>query len=110
MKTGQIIWDQMKTMDRNLVWCMGVHKTALIENGLQFRVKGLSFKGIVEIRLNGRDLYDIKFIKAKRTLNQTAKELGVRMFDTSYETFKELNDIYFDQMMPLLEDVVENRK
>ena len=110
MKTGEIIWRQMLNLDRNLVMCMGVKKLCLIENGLRFYVNGLSFKGIVEITLNGYDLYNIKFIKKTRKQNPIAKNLGVKILDTFHEIHKEFNDVYFDQMMPIMEQIVENKR
>lgn len=104
------IYSQMKTLDRNLIMCMGVSGLTTIELGLQFKVNGLSFKGYVEITLNGKDLYDITFKRAVRKQNQAAKELGVKMFDTTVETVKVLNDVYSEDMMGLLEYYVENRE
>ena len=112
MESKQIantIWQQMRAIDMNLVMCMGVTKPTVIENGLQFTVNGLSFKGLVKITLNGADLYDIKLVKPVRKQNQKAKELGVKMFDTTFEVKEEINDVYFDMLMPILEDRVENR-
>jgi len=108
---GNTIWAQMRALDRNLIMCMGVHKLCLIKNGLQFKVKGLIFKGIVEITLNGSDLYDIKFLKPKRKLNKEMTEaIGRKFFHpTVNEQVKEINDVYFDYMMPTLETEVERR-
>jgi len=110
-QVGQVIWDQMNAIDKNLVWCMGTNQVRIIDNGLQFKVKGFTFKGVVQIVLNfGNDTYTIKFLKMKRKQNQAAKELGVKIFDTSYETIKEFDGVYCDEMMSLLESVVENRQ
>jgi hypothetical protein len=106
---AQEIWSQMNAIDRNLVWCMGVNKPVTIQNGLQFNVSGLSFKGIVQITLNGGDLYDVKFIKPTRVQNQVAKQLGVKKFDIINEVVEEVNDVFVEDLMPLLEDRVENR-
>lgn len=104
------IWGQMKAIDGNLCMCMGVSKLLVIENGLQFNVNGLSFKGLVQITLNGSDLYDVKLVKPVRKQNMVAKELGIKTFDTVLETKAEYNDIFVDDLMGLLEDTVENRK
>lgn len=42
----------------------GSRQLTNLGDGLAFRVSGMMFKGIVEIRLNSQDLYDVKFIKA----------------------------------------------
>ena len=106
---AQTIWTQMNAIDRNLMWCMGVHKPVVIQDGIQFQVKGLSFKGVVQITLNGGDLYDIKFIKPIRTQNQVAKKLGVKMFDVTNELVDEVNNVYVEDLMGILEEKVENR-
>lgn len=101
------IWSQMKALDGNLVMCMGVTDLTVVERGLQFKVNGLSFKGNVAIKLNGRDLYDISFLKQKRTQNQAAKEHGLKRFDVEMVVVKTLNDIYGEDMMDLLDFHVE---
>ncbi len=86
------IWNQMKAIDLNLVMCMGVNSPLVVENGLRFKVRGLTFKGFIEITLNGKDLYDIHcFTKRKE-----------KVF-----TKHQLNDIYVEDLMPILEGIVE---
>lgn len=46
------------------ILCWGSRQFTNIGNGLAFRVSGMMFKGIVEVKLNSHDLYDIHFIKA----------------------------------------------
>lgn len=104
------IWEQMRAIDMNLCMCMGVHKLTIIENGLQFNVNGLSFKGIVQITLNGSDLYDVKLVKSVRKQNLVAKQLGVKTFDTIFEVKKEFNDVFLGDLMDILEDSVEARQ
>lgn len=106
---ANIIWTQMKEMDRNLCMCMGVTGLTVIENGLQFMVSGLSFKGYVQITLNGKDLYDVKLLKQKRTQNQQMKSLGIKSFDVSLVVQSETNDVFVEDLMPLLESLIENR-
>lgn len=111
MKVGQIIWEQLRTMDMNLLMCMGVHQQCLIENGLQFKVRGLKFKGWVKIVLNeGQDLYEIELVKMKRKKNKEMSELmGKTVYDQNPETTYEAKGIYFDQLPELLEREVEGR-
>jgi hypothetical protein len=107
---GNTVWTQMNTIDRNLVWCMGTKNPTAIENGLRFQVNGLSFKGTVEITLNGKDLYDVKFLKCVRKQNPEMKALGLKVMDTVLTLQSEVNDVYAEDLMPLLESKVENRK
>lgn len=90
------IYSQMRLLDMNLVMCMGVQKLVAVDRGLQFRVNGLSFKGIVEIKLNGGDLYDISFIKPARGKNPA-------------QVLETITDVFAEDMMQLLESKVENR-
>ncbi|HBI01740.1 MAG TPA: hypothetical protein DDY18_08990 [Flavobacterium sp.] len=104
------IWTQMKEIDRNLCMCMGVQALTVIEQGLQFKVNGLSFKGYVQIVLTPADLYEVKFLKAKRTQNQALKQIGIKSFDTTLEVVSLTGGIYVEDLMPLLESFVENRE
>jgi len=46
------------------VWSWGFNSPVFIQNGLQFKVQGFIFQGVVQIRYNeGTDLFDIKLIK-----------------------------------------------
>lgn len=107
---AQTIWEQMKTMDGNLCMCMGVHKLQVIDNGVQFKVNGSSFKGLVQITLNGADLYDISFVKLARKQNKQAMAYGVRTFDISPEVVESYKDVFVDEMMDVLERTVESRR
>lgn len=104
------IWEQMRAIDTNLCMCMGVSKLTVIEKGLQFQVNGLSFKGIVQITLTPADLYQVKFLKAKRTQNQHMKSMGIKTFDTTLEVVSLTGGVYVEDLMPILENFVENRE
>lgn len=107
---AQTIWEQMKTMDSNLCMCMGVHKLQVIDNGLQFKVNGTSFKGLVQITLNGADLYDVHFVKLTRKQNKQALQYGVKAFDTEPEVVEKFLNIFVDELMDVLEVTVESRR
>ena len=48
-----------------VVWSWGFNSPIALENGLQFRVQGFKFRGVVEVLYNeGTDLFDVSFIKA----------------------------------------------
>ena len=104
------IWQQMKAIDQNLCMCMGVHALTVIDNGLQFKVNGLSFKGVVQIVLTPKDLYKITFLKPVRKQNQHLKQLGIKSFDTTLEVHSLTGEVYVEDLMPILEQTVENRK
>lgn len=102
------ILEQMKCMDMNLLFCMGFKNPLIIPNGLQFSVSGLSFKGDVQVTLNGSDLYDVRLIKNIRKLDKELSEIaGQRFYQTECRTQEEICDLYFDNLMEVLEDRVE---
>lgn len=88
MEMAKYIMSILKTQ-LMVVWSWGFHKPIAIENGLQFKVQGFKFKGIVSIVYNeGRDLFDITFIKANKVV-ATA------------------NDIFFDMLVDTIDCYVE---
>ena len=53
-----------------VVWSWGFHQPVAIENGLQFKVQGFKFRGIVEVVYNeGCDLFDVRFLKRNKVVN-----------------------------------------
>jgi hypothetical protein len=53
-----------------IVWSWGFHNPVALENGLQFKVTGYKFRGVVSIVYNeGRDLFDVSFIKNNKVVN-----------------------------------------
>ena len=72
-----------------VVWSWGFHQPVAIENGLQFKVQGYKFKGVVEVAYNeGRDLFDVRFLKANKVV------------DT-------IEGVYFDMLIDTIDDYVE---
>ena len=52
-----------------VVWSWGFNSPVAVKNGLRFKVQGFKFKGTVEVKYNeGRDLFDISFIKAGKVI------------------------------------------
>lgn len=107
------IWYQMRAIDKNLVMCMGVTKLCVIEQGLQFNVNGLSFKGMIKITLNWRDTYDVEFLKLERSYYVAGEPNNYgrgKRYVNLPKQFKKFTDIYVEDLMPLLEREVENRE
>ena len=72
-----------------VVWSWGFNRPMAVENGLRFNVQGFKFRGIVEVIYNeGRDLFDVSFIKANKVV-ATA------------------NDIFFDMLVDVIDCYVE---
>ena len=73
-----------------IVWSWGFHNPVALDNGLQFKVQGRLFKGIVRIEYNeGRDLFDVSFIKANKVV----------------ET---VDGVYFDSLVDTIDFYVES--
>jgi hypothetical protein len=76
--------------NRMVVMSWGTHNAKTIKNGIRLQVNGFKHVGFVEIVYNiGKDLFDVKLIGFE------------------YEVKKELNSIYFDDLLNVLDDAVE---
>jgi len=76
--------------NRMVVMSWGTHNAKTIKNGIRFQVNGFKHTGFVEIVYNhGKDLFDIKLISLE------------------YEVKKELNSIYFDELLDTVDNAVE---
>ena len=72
-----------------VMWSWGFNNPTAIENGLQFRVQGFKFKGIVEVVYDeGWDLFDVRFIKDGKVI----------------ET---VEGVYIDGLVQVIDDYVE---
>ena len=72
-----------------IVFSWGFHQPVAIENGLQFKVQGYKFSGVVSIVYNeGRDLFDVSFIKANKVINR-------------------IDGVFFDMLVDTIDDFVE---
>jgi hypothetical protein len=70
------------------VWSWGANSWTVIPNGIQFKVQGFKFKGIVSITLQPNDTYTVELIKNKKVI-------------------AEFTDVYFDEMTTLIDEKVE---
>lgn len=88
MEMAKYIMSILKTQ-LMVVWSWGFNRPMAVENGLRFNVQGFKFRGIVEVIYNeGRDLFDVSFIKANKVV-ATA------------------NDIFFDMLVDVIDCYVE---
>ena len=72
-----------------IVWSWGFHNPQAIENGLQFRVQGFKFRGIVQVIYNeGHDLFDVSFKRGSKVV-------------------KSVDGVYFDTLVDVIDDYVE---
>ena len=88
MEMAKYIMSILKTQ-LMVVWSWGFHQPVAIENGLQFKVQGFKFRGIVEVVYNeGRDLFDVRFLKANKVVNT-------------------IEGVFFDMLVDVIDDYVE---
>ena len=67
----------------------GFHQPVAIENGLQFKVQGFKFRGVVSIVYNeGSDLFDLSFIKRNKVV-------------------KSIEGVFFDSLVEVIDNYVE---
>ena len=72
-----------------VVYSWGFHQPMALENGIRFKVTGFKFKGIVDVIYNeGRDLFDVSFIKRNKVV-------------------KSIDGVYFDMLVDTIDDFVE---
>ena len=87
MSIAEVILQQIGGMNR-VVAMTGAYNFVAGSNYLAFKIKNRR-ANYIKITLNGKDLYDI--------------EIG-RIFGSKYNVVKSYKDVYFDQLIPLLEE------
>ncbi len=80
---AKTILEQINTLDGWALSAWGAKDLVNLGDGLQFKTSGMTpWKGYVQIRLNGSDLYDISFVKMRKGISKTQKQLkDVLAFD-----------------------------
>lgn len=72
-----------------VMFSWGFNSPVAIQNGLRFKVQGYKFKGVVEVAYNeGRDLFDVRFLKANKVVNT-------------------IEGVFFDMLVDTIDDFVE---
>ena len=88
MEMAKYIMSILKTQ-LMVMFSWGFHQPVAIENGLQFKVQGFKFRGVVEVVYNeGRDLFDVRFLKANKVVNT-------------------IEGLFFDMLVDTIDDYVE---
>ena len=92
MNVAKTILSQIKALDGWSLGAWGAKDLVALENGLQFKSSGMvKKKGIVQIKLNGSDLYDVSFGK-------------VRKFE--YKEIKKINDVFVGDLVDIIDEMV----
>lgn len=93
---ARTIISQIKALDHMALFAWGFKNGVGLEDGVQFDVNGLKFKGKVIIKLNGMDLYDITFGRMNRKTFE---------FDVKHTA----EGVYCDQLVEILDHYIEGK-
>ena len=94
MNVAKTILSQIKALDAWSLGAWGAKDLVALENGLQFKSSGgmVKNKGIVQIKLNGLDLYDISFGK-------------IRKYE--YKEIKKVTDVFVEDLVNVIDEMVD---
>ena len=92
MSVAKTVHSQIKTLSPWALPAWGAKELVALENGFQFKSSGVvKNKGIIQIRLNGSDLYDVTFGK-------------VRKF--KYKEIKKVTDVFVEDLIGVIDEMV----
>ena len=92
MSVAKTVYSQIKTLSPWALPAWGAKELVALENGIQFKSSGMvKNKGIIQIKLNGSDLYDVTFGK-------------VRKF--KYKEIKKVTDVFVEDLIDVIDEMV----
>ena len=81
-----------------LMWSWGFNSAVAIEDGLQFKVQGFKFKGIVKVIYDhGMDLFDVQFVKDGE-VEKTIEGVYVDELVETIDNYVEKTETYFEDI------------
>ena len=87
-----VVYSQIKTLSPWALPAWGAKELVALENGLQFKSSGMvKNKGIIQVKLNGSDLYNVTFGK-------------VRKF--KYKEIKKVTDVFVGDLIDTIDEMV----
>ncbi len=87
-----VVYSQIKTMSPWAMAAWGAKELVVLKDGIQFKSSGMvKNKGIIQVRLNGSDLYDVTFGK-------------VRKF--KYKQLKKVTDVFVEDLIGVIDEMV----
>lgn len=118
LQVAKIIREQLYALDRMAMWAYGAHqfngydagevfngKTDL--GGLMFHVKGLKLKrGMIQIRLNGNDLYTVEAYRKTSKLTQVGER---KKRIPELQRVAEVDDVYAEDLIGVLDSIIEGK-
>lgn len=98
MSVAKTIHSQIKTMSPWAMASWGTKDLVALENGLQFKSSGMvKNKGIIQIKLNGSDLYDVSFGKVRKY-----REIN----NYGYKQIKKVTDVFVEDLIDVIDEMV----
>ena len=92
MSVAKTVHSQIKTLSPWALPAWGAKELVALENGLQFKSSGMvKNKGIIQVKLNGSDLYNVTFGK-------------VRKF--KYKEIKKVTDVFVEELIDVIDEMV----
>ena len=90
--TAGVVYSQIKTMSPWAMAAWGAKELVVLKDGIQFKSSGMvKNKGIIQIKLNGSDLYNVTFGK-------------VRKF--KYKQLKKVTDVFVEDLIGVIDEMV----
>ena len=90
--TAGVVYSQIKTMSPWAMAAWGAKELVVLKDGIQFKSSGMvKNKGIIQIKLNGSDLYNVTFGK-------------VRKF--KYKEIKKVTDVFVEDLIDVIDEMV----
>ena len=87
-----VVYSQIKTMSPWAMAAWGAKELVVLKDGIQFKSSGMvKNKGIIQIKLNGSDLYNVTFGK-------------VRKF--KYKELKKVTDVFVEDLIDVIDEMV----
>ena len=87
-----VVYSQIKTMSPWAMAAWGAKELVVLKDGIQFKSSGMvKNKGIIQVKLNGSDLYDVTFGK-------------VRKF--KYKQLKKVTDVFAEDLIGVIDEMV----
>ena len=87
-----VVYSQIKTMSPWAMAAWGAKELVALKDGIQFKSSGMvKNKGIIQVKLNGSDLYDVTFGK-------------VRKF--KYKEIKKVTDVFVEDLIDVIDEMV----
>ena len=87
-----VVYSQIKTMSPWAMAAWGAKELVVLKDGIQFKSSGMvKNKGIIQVKLNGSDLYDVTFGK-------------VRKF--KYKEIKKVTDVFVEDLIDVIDEMV----